>query len=135
MLLLDDGFPEFSSKATSTLQDLISEDLTVMLTTSHKSNYSIAEWKNIFKTRDINIKNIKSLPENSNNLSRKDEIVNWFNNNIVEEDFVIIDDDKSLNDLPPFLKAHFVQTSPFVGLTREHFEMINTILYKGLQSL
>ena len=74
---LNDGFPAFSNKATNTLQGLISEDVTIMLTTSHKSNFSIDEWKSIFKNRGINIEKIKSLPENFNNFSRKDEIINW----------------------------------------------------------
>ena len=118
--LLDDGFPAFSIRATSTLQNLVSEEVTVMLTTSHKSNFSIEEWKNIFKNRGIKIKKLKALPENTNNISRKDEIVNWFNFNNVGEDFVITDDDKSLNDLPTFLKGNLIQTSPYIGLTEEH---------------
>ncbi|MEO6232376.1 MAG: HAD domain-containing protein [Ferruginibacter sp.] len=130
---LDDGFPAFSSKAISTLQHLISEEDTVMLTTSHKSKFSIQQWKNIFKNRGIDIKKIKSLPENLNNLSRKDEIVNWFNVNKVNEDFVIIDDDKSLNELPDSLKRYFLQTSPYIGLTDEHLETIKSISRKGQQ--
>jgi HAD domain in Swiss Army Knife RNA repair proteins len=132
--LLNDGFPAFSSKATLVLQGLISEEVTVILTTSHKSNFSIEEWKNIFRNRGINIEKIQSLPENINNLSRKDEIVNWFKiNNNAEENFVIIDDDKSLNELPDFLKANFIQTSPYIGLTEEHSEAIKSILRKGLK--
>lgn len=131
---LSDGFPAFSSKATITLQSLISEEVTVMLTTSHKSRFSIGEWKNIFKNRGINIEKIKSLAENSNNLSRKEEIVRWFNSNHVNENFVIIDDDKSLNELPDFLKKHWIQTSPFVGLTEEHSEAIKSILSGALKS-
>lgn len=130
---LNDGFPAFSIKATSTLQSLISEEVTIMLTTSHKSKFSIDEWKSIFKIRGINIEKIKSLPENFNNLSRKDEIVNWFNLNNVDEDFVIIDDDKSLNELPNFLKDNLVQTSPYIGLTEEHLEAIKSISLKGLK--
>lgn len=130
---LNDGFPAFSSKATNTLQSLISDDITIMLTTSHKAKFSIDEWKSIFKNRGINIEKIKSLPENFNNLSRKDEIVNWFNVNNVDEDFVIIDDDKSLNELPDFLKENLVQTSPYIGLTEEHLEAIKAISLKGLQ--
>ncbi len=68
---LNDGFPAFSSKATRALQSLISEEVTIVLTTSHKSKFSNEEWKNIFRNRGINIENIKSLPENFNNLSRK----------------------------------------------------------------
>lgn len=132
---LNDGFPAFSSKATSTLQNLISENVTLMLTTSHKAKFSIEEWKNIFKNRGINVEKIKSLPENFNNLSRKDEIVNWFNVNKVDEGFVIIDDDKSLNELPSFLKDNWIQTSPYIGLTEEHSEAINDITHKRLQHL
>lgn len=130
---LNDGFPAFSNKAVSVLQSLISEDVTVMLTTSHKSKFSIEEWKNIFKNRGINIEKIKSLPENINNLSRKDEIVNWVRLNNIDEDFVIIDDDKSLNELPYFLKKNLIQTSSYIGLTEEHLAAIKSIFDKGLQ--
>ena len=130
---LSDGFPAFSSKATVTLQNSISEEDTIILTTSHKAKFSIEDWKSIFKNRGINIEKIKSLPENFNNLSRKDEIVNWFNGNNIDEDFVIIDDDKSLNELPDFLKENLVQTSPYIGLTEEHSEAIKSISDKGLQ--
>lgn len=130
--LLNDGFPAFSSKATNTLKSLISDNVTVMLTTSHKSKFSIDEWKSIFKNRGIDIEKIASLPENFNNLSRKDEIVNWFNVNPVDEDFVIIDDDKSLNELPSLLKKNLVQTSSYIGLTDEHLEVIKSFSLKGL---
>ena len=133
--LLSDGFPSFSDKSTITIQSLISNDVTIMLTTSHKAKFSIQEWKSIFKRRGIIVEKIKSLPENINNLNRKDEIVHWFNSKNIDEDFVIIDDDKSLNDLPNFLKEHLVLTSPYVGLTEEHLETIKSILYKRLRSV
>jgi len=132
---LNDGFPAFSNKAISMLQKLISDEVTIILTTSHKSKFTIHEWKNIFKNRGLNVENIKSLPENLNNLSRKDELINWFNVNSVHENFVIIDDDKSLNGLPDFLKENFIQTGPIVGLTEEHLEPIKSILLKGLKSV
>lgn len=130
---LKDGFPAFSASATRALQGLISEDVTIMLTTSHKSNFSVEEWKSIFKNRGINTEKIKSLPENINNLSRKGEIINWFNVNRVDESFIILDDDKSLNELPKFLKDNLIQTSPSVGLTEEHLGAINSILHKDLK--
>ena len=133
--LLSDGFPSFSDKSTITIQSLISNDVTIMLTTSHKAKFSIQEWKSIFKRRGIVVEKIKSLPENINNLNRKDEIVHWFNSKNVDEDFVIVDDDKSLNDLPNFLKEHLVLTSPYVGLTEEHLETIKSILYKRSRSV
>jgi len=130
--LLSDGFPAFSSKAISTLQQLIAEDTIIMLTTSHKSNFSIEAWKSIFKKRGLNIEHVKSLPTNVDNLSRKDEIINWVNVNVLDREFIIIDDDKSLNGLPVFLKDNLVQTSPYVGLTEEHLHRINAIVNKEL---
>lgn len=131
--LLNDGFPAFSSRASHILQHLISENTTVILTTSHKSNYTIDEWKDIFRKRGINVEKIKSLENNADNLSRKDEILNWFSTNGIHENFAIIDDDKSLNSLPPFLKENLVLTSPVIGLTEEHLENIRVILNKDLQ--
>ncbi|MEO6830585.1 MAG: HAD domain-containing protein [Chitinophagaceae bacterium] len=128
---LQDGFPAFSTKATIALQRLISKEDTVILTTSHKAKYNIEEWKTIFESRGINLEKMKSLPENLKNLSRKDEIINWFHVNDVHEEFVIIDDDKSLNDLPLFLKENLILTSPYIGLTEEHVEAIKSISHNG----
>jgi hypothetical protein len=131
--LLDDGFPAFSSKAVHVLQQLITNDTTIMLTTSHKTSYTLTRWKEIFKTRGIDINTIKSLDENTNFLNRKDEVLNWFNLNNVSEKFVIIDDDKSLNGLPDFLKTKLILTSPLIGLTESHLEEIKEILSQKLQ--
>lgn len=131
--LLNDGFPSFSSQATHVLQNIISDDTTVILTTSHKSSYNLNEWKNIFLRRGISIKNLKSLDANANNLSRKDEVINWFNFNSTDQSFIIIDDDKSLNALPAYLKNNLILTSSLVGLTNEHVEQINALLNQNFQ--
>ena len=70
---------------------------------------------------------------NLNNLSRKDEILQWFVANSTQEDFIIIDDDKSLNALPETLKKNLVLTSPFVGLTDEHLKEAKEIMKTDLQ--
>lgn len=41
------------------------------------------------------------LPQNTQHFSRKDELMQWFGIHKPDEAFVIIDDDKSLNELPP----------------------------------
>ena len=132
--LMNDGFPAFSNKSVAVLQKLISSDVTIMLTTSHKSNHTLEEWKNIFKNRNIDANKIKSLLENIKNLSRKDEVLNWFNLNNVNEPFLIIDDDKSLNDLPDYLKKNLVQTSAQIGLNDNHIEIISAILGNVIKS-
>lgn len=126
--LLNDGFPAFDLKAVRVLQSIISADTTIMLTTSHKSRFTIQEWKKIFQKRGLQINLFKSLDDNINCLNRNDEILNWFNLNNVSEEFIIIDDDKSLNALPPFLKDRLILTSPLIGLTDSHLDEINAIL-------
>ncbi len=71
---------------------------------------------------------LNSLVENTELLSRKEEILNWFNTNEIQEDFIIIDDDKSLNDLPKFFKDRLVLTSSLVGLNESHTADIQDIV-------
>lgn len=117
----DDGFPMFSVKSVQALQKIISEtNATVLLTTSHKAKYSIPKWRNIFKSRGINVSGITRLTKNDERLNRKDEILNWYqSNHKSDEHFVIIDDDKLLNGLPDTIKGNLVLTSSSVGLTDE----------------
>ena len=128
--LLDDGFPEFSSAATRVLNLIISENTKVMLTTSHKSSFTIPQWKRIFSKRGLNIHKIGKLKKNKSMLSRKDEITNWFLSNKIDDTFIIIDDDKSLNALPQNLKKHLILTSPMIGLDERHSDEINNLLRK-----
>jgi 16S rRNA C1402 (ribose-2'-O) methylase RsmI len=123
---LNDGFYEFSAKSVGVLQKIIGPDDTVLLTTSHKSRFSLDEWKQLFLSRGIIINNLGKLKEEHLRLSRKDEIINWFKTNTINEDFVIIDDDKSLNDLPEYIKNHLVLTSPYIGLTESHINEIES---------
>lgn len=125
--LMDDGFPAFSNKSISVLKQVIDKSTIIMLTTSHKYRFSIDEWKMIFLKRGIQLNNVGRLPENTTFLSRRDEIVNWFLKNELQGDFIIIDDDKSLNDLPPDLKEKFVLTSPMIGLSERNLEEIITL--------
>ncbi len=131
---LSDGFPAFSVKATHSLQKLISDGGDILLTTSHRAKFNVEEWKNIFERRGINVRNIATLPENANGISRKDEIVNWINHKHIKRNFVIIDDDKSLNDLPKSLKKFLIQTSSHIGLTDAHIEEINNISGQELKA-
>ncbi|MBW8683424.1 HAD domain-containing protein [Chitinophaga rhizophila] len=127
---LADGFAAFSTAATRTLNRLLSEyNATIMLTTSHKEKYSLAKWEDIFSKRGIDVTGkIQSLPANVDHQSRKSELINWFNLHSPAKDFVILDDDKGLNDLPRFLKEHLILTSPYIGLTENHLSEIDSMV-------
>src|SRR5690606_29032536 len=116
--ILDDGFPAFSSNATKALQRIIdSTGAKIVLTTSHKSKYTPAQWRNIFSKRGISVNRISRLAENVLALNRKDELLKYFGGRSINEDFLIIDDDKSLNALPDYLRQRVIQPSGSVGLT------------------
>lgn len=122
--LLSDGFAAFSGRATTVLRQLVAEGGTVVLTSSHKSNHSKAEWKEIFRLRGIALENLLVLDPNSGGLSRKDEILQWMRLHMVDDRFVILDDDKSLNGLPPSLKQKLILTDSLVGLTEHHLDSV-----------
>ena len=136
--ILEDGFVDFSSKAVSVLQDILTQNpnSTIILTTSHKSRFSLSQWKIIFERRGLNVNKLESLNDNTDFQSRKVEILNWFASNDIHEDFIIIDDDKSLNDLPTFYKDRLILTSSLVGLNESHWadiqDIVNTQLYLSL---
>lgn len=116
--ILEDGFMDFKPKAVCALNRIISDtSAKIVLTTSHKHLYSLIEWKKIFEKRNIQVSEITRLPENNNQLTRKQELLNWFNVNGITEEFIIIDDDKTLNELPEFLKSRLIQTYGSIGLT------------------
>lgn len=116
--ILEDNFMNFGLQATKALEKIISStSADILLTTSHKDTFTLNQWKNIFEKRNIKVGKIDKLPKNINHLSRKDEILKWFYANNNNQNFVIIDDDKSLNALPDFLKNKLIQTSATVGLT------------------
>lgn len=127
--ILEDGFPNFSPMAIKALNRIISySSADIVLTTSHKCKYSLNQWKAIFKRRNINFNKIRKLPENRKHLNRKDELLKWFTTSRMNINFIIIDDDKSLNSLPYFLKERLIQTSGGIGLTDYLAdEAINTI--------
>lgn len=119
---LDDGFYDFMPRAVDGLRKIISETgASILLTTSHKSTYSLPEWKTIFKKRGIEADVLK-LEDNTHFLSRKDEILRWKRLNAECEDYVILDDDTSLHDLPSEIKQRVVFTQGFVGLKEENVE-------------
>jgi len=115
-----DGFLEFNKKAVINLVKIISEtSADIILTTSHRNSYPLSEWKSIMDTRGIPTNNIMTIDNyitHPNHKSRVDEIRQWINDFGTEKNYVIIDDDTSLDSLPSNLKKRWVKTSPMIGL-------------------
>jgi len=127
--ILEDGFSMFNSKSVIALNEILSKsNADILLTTSHKNRFSIEKWKQLFKSRGINFNKIGRLPENSSSVNRKQEVLNWYSLNQRIKEFVIIDDDTSLNGLPEVLKSRLVSTKPLIGLRFEHVQKALNIL-------
>lgn len=120
--LEDDGFYKFNSVAVRILSSIIRKTKDeLILSTSHRHKYNLDEWKEIFESRGIRAKFI-SIIEISHHpkVTRKLEIERWIYKNHYESDeVVIIDDDKSLNELPKYLKQRLVLTNSYIGLNYE----------------
>jgi len=116
---MDDWFPVFNSGSVKALQTILAEtNASILLTTSHKTKYKVAEWRALLKSRGISPKKVHRLKTNSLLTSRKDEILEWYTKtHTPNEEFEIIDDDKMLNALPENIKNNLILTSPSVGLT------------------
>ena len=127
-VLLRDGFPDFTASSVSVLRKIISHSTKVVLTSSHRSRFSLEEWRQIFKIRGIQLSYIERLDDNQEGVSRREEMLNWFNRNHSINDFIIIDDDSSLNDLPSDFKNRLISTSSFIGLTENHLNLITDLI-------
>jgi two-component SAPR family response regulator len=128
-----DGFPVFNSRSVKALQRILAEtNASVILTTSHKSKYKVAEWKDLLKSRGISPRKVHRLTTNSLKKTRTEEILEWYRKrHLPNEEFVIIDDDKMLNSLPENIKHNLILTSPSVGLTDDLANDAITILKKS----
>ena len=118
---LEDGFSAFSNRAVDCLNHLTQNiNASIVLTTSHKSRFTLEQWNQIFLSRNLSVHIFDKLDDNLKSLNRKDEILNYLNAHPQIENYVIIDDDKSLNDLPHSIKQKLVLTSSLIGLTQEN---------------
>lgn len=121
--ILADGFMKFNENAAANLQRLIIEtEADIVLTSTHRVNYPIETWKAIFRKRGILTNSISKFNEKTSietTLDRATEIKEWFDNGGHKYNFVIIDDDLSLNGLPAVIKSKCVMTSPLIGLNEE----------------
>lgn len=129
--IMADGFPVFNSRSVKALQRILSEtNASVLLTTSHKTKYKVAQWRDLLKARGIEPRKVQRLTTNSLQKSRKEEIMQWYaKKHAPNEGFVIIDDDKMLNGLPENIKNNLILTSPSVGLTDDLAEEAISILH------
>lgn len=114
----EDGFYKFMPVAISILNSISNAE--IILSTSHRFRFSINEWIEMFQNRGIQFNSLSIIEiEPSIKISRRDEIEEWINKNQYDcNDLLIIDDDKSLNELPVHLKNRLILTNSYIGLNK-----------------
>lgn len=117
---LEDKFYKFNENARKNLIEIIDKiKPEIILTTTHRINYTLMEWNQIFELRGINVGKISKINDAkkvTDLQNRNIEIEEWFLKNKTAE-FLILDDDKSLNELTDNLKNHWVQIDSMLGIT------------------
>ncbi|MFD1872924.1 HAD domain-containing protein [Hymenobacter bucti] len=115
-----DGFFRFNERATANLATILAEtNAAVVLTTSHRINYSLAQWATFLRTRGLlpsaimKVNDRSTLPPTG---SRASEIAAWVAQADAPANYVVLDDDLSLHGLPNAIKSRCVITKPLLGL-------------------
>lgn len=129
---LSDGFMKFNEHALKNFSILYERtNAAIVLTTTHRIKYDLAQWKEIFKMRGLNFETISKLndkTEISQLLDRGTEIKEWVESKGKNENYVIIDDDLSIHGLPDNIKERWVSTKPLIGFDKESLEKALLIL-------
>jgi hypothetical protein len=127
-----DGFFKFNERATANLAAILTAtNAAVVLTTSHRINYSLAQWTVFFRTRGLfpstitRVNDRTSLPKAG---SRVSEIAAWVTQPGAPANYVVLDDDLSLHGLPAAIKSRCVFTKPLIGLDADATQRVLHIL-------
>ncbi len=123
---LDDGFLAFKPQCAYNIAEVVtSYSAEIVLTTTHRIHYDNTTWQQLLENRGIITHKVSKINEVKHHFeigNRCDEIMQWVEqqNNINNNtDFIIIDDDKSLNNLLPNIKNKWIQTDFMLGFTDE----------------
>ncbi|MCB9261331.1 MAG: hypothetical protein H6607_02990 [Flavobacteriales bacterium] len=130
--IYSDGFMKLNKKALENLLILHKRtNASIVLTTTHRINYDETKWKEIFRLRGLNFETISKLnnkTEISQLLDRGTEIKEWVEKKGEGQNYVIIDDDQSINALPEYIKERWVATRPSIGFDKDALEKALLIL-------
>jgi len=126
-----DGFMRFNKESADNLRDILEQtNAAVVLTTTHRINFTNKQWLEIFRVRGISVGNISKLNDKQSLAEMKDrgtEIEDWVRSNH-DTNFVILDDDQSINQLPEWIIKRWVKIKPFKGIDDEAKEKALSIL-------
>ena len=114
-----DGYSEFNESCVENLNQLLTlAKFEIWLSSTRRTVKNLSEFNLIFKNRGIKKEIVGFLPEYADCKNRKEEILKFISE-FKTSDFLIIDDDKSLNGLECGLKRNLVLTELTNGFNLE----------------
>lgn len=117
-----DGYSKFNMKCVDNLNKLLSEfDFKIWLSSTRRTVKNLEEFNLIFAHRKIKKSIAGFLPDYKEAKNRKEEIERFINDLELKE-FLIIDDDKSLNGIIDKYKERLVLTEFMKGFDNERLE-------------
>ncbi len=127
-----DGFMKLNERALENLSILHkTTNASIVLTTTHRIKYDETKWKEIFRARGLNFETISKLNDKTELgqlMDRGTEIKEWVETKGHSKNYIIIDDDQSINALPDYIKDRWVATRPLIGFDKEALEKALLIL-------
>lgn len=118
-----DGYSEFNMNCVDNLNKLLQQsDFEIWLSSTRRTVKTLSEFNRIFENRNIKSHIKGFLPEYQECKNRKDEIIRFIEESKFS-DFLIIDDDKSLNGLDEIHKEKLILTELQKGFDMEKLEL------------
>ena len=116
VMLGDDGFMLFSPQSVRKLTELIALHgvTSMILTTSHRFRYTIAEWFEIFMVRGIDLSSITLLIMGE--YADRATAITLCVEGLGDGSYLIIDDDMQLGKLSDVIKANWIRPVSYKGL-------------------
>ncbi|MFT6244875.1 MAG: FMN phosphatase YigB (HAD superfamily) [Salibacteraceae bacterium] len=117
-----DGYSAFNKSCVENLNSLLKLiDGKIWLSSTRRTVKTLSEFNEIFKHRKISNQIEGFLPEFENCHSRMDEVLKFLS--ITNHDnYLILDDDKSLNDLDSKIKQRLILTELMRGFGAEELQ-------------
>lgn len=117
-----DGYSAFNQNCVENLNNLLALDsFNIWLSSTRRTAKSLREFNDIFKNRGITGEIAGFLPEYPNCKNRKEEVLAFLKETKPSQ-FLIIDDDKSLNGLNNEFKKNLISTELTKGFNEEKLE-------------
>lgn len=128
---LTDGFMAFDKHCAENLANLLEQNpAEIVLSSTHRIHYDEATWQILLANRGIRVSHVSKINAVTcygDFQPRDKEVLAWVDNNPYEK-FIIIDDDKSLRNLPDNIKKFWIETQFLTGFDKTALERADEIV-------